>query len=35
MVGSLRYIEVWSRQRYEEDREKRRDESSDILDQIF
>jgi MraZ protein len=35
MVGSLRYIEVWSRQRYDEDRDTRRTESSDILDRIF
>jgi len=35
MVGSLRYIEIWSRDRYEEDKEVRRTESSDILDQIF
>ena len=35
LVGSLRYIEIWSRPRYEEDRDTRRTESSDILDQIF
>ena len=35
MVGSLRYIEIWPRDRYDEDRDKRRRESSDILDQIF
>ena len=35
MVGSLHYIEIWPRDRYEEDKEKRRLESSDILDQIF
>jgi MraZ protein len=35
LVGSLRYIEIWSKQRYEEDRAARRSESSDILDQIF
>jgi len=35
MVGSLRYVEIWSRQRYEEDKDTRREESSDILDRIF
>ena len=35
VVGSLRYLEVWSKTAYEQGREDRRQASSTILDQIL
>jgi MraZ protein len=35
LVGSLRYIEIWSRSNYERGSEARRAAASDILDQLF
>lgn len=35
VVGSLRYLEVWSRARFAEDSEKRREKSNEILDQLL
>jgi len=35
IVGSLRYVEVWSRTAFTRARETRRDQSKDILDQLF
>lgn len=35
IVGSLRYIEVWSRAAFTRARDARRDQSKDILDQLF
>lgn len=35
VVGSLRYLELWSRSAYEQGREPRRQASSSILDQIL
>lgn len=35
IVGSLRYVEVWSRATYDQGIEERRSVSSEILDQLF
>jgi MraZ protein len=35
VVGSLRYLELWSQATYEQGREERRQASSNILDQIL